>query len=101
MDMADAGGDVPLQTHQIVDVIERWEGDNEVRVPGGACWHCGSVAPPLRHAQAKKGFVEAVAPWLVVGRDAILPLGCIVDAWGGEPIPPPQAEAPLTSRRHP
>lgn len=56
-------------------------------VRDGAAWL--PVAPQRRDTQAKHGFVEAVAPWLVAGREAIVPLGCpIVDAWG-ERIPRP------------
>lgn len=51
----------------------------------GAAWL--PVAPQRRQTQAKHGFVEAAAPWLVDGRGAVVPLGCpIVDAWG-EPLP--------------
>lgn len=57
----------------------------------GAAWL--PVAPQRRSTQAKHGFVEAAAPWLVGGREALTPLGCpIVDAWG-EPLPRP-APAP-------
>jgi hypothetical protein len=60
-------------------------------VRGGQAWL--PVAPEQRQAQAKFGFVEVVAPWLVAGREAIIPLGCpIVDAWG-EPLPRPQTAA--------
>lgn len=34
--MTAAGGGVPSERYQIVDVVERWEGDSEVRVPAGA-----------------------------------------------------------------
>lgn len=48
------------------------------------------VTPQRRQTQAKHGFVEATAPWLVAGRTAIIALGCpITDAWG-EPIPRPR-----------
>jgi hypothetical protein len=54
-------------------------------VRDGAAWL--PVAPQRRHTQAKHGFVEAAAPGLVDGREAVVPLGCpIVDAWG-ERIP--------------
>lgn len=43
-------------------------------VRDGAVWL--PVAPERRDAQAKHGFVEAAAPWLVVGREALVPLGC-------------------------
>lgn len=57
-------------------------------VRGGMAWL--PVAPQRRQDQAKLGYVETVAPWLVSGREAIIPLGCpIVDAWG-EPLPRPR-----------
>lgn len=60
-------------------------------VRDGAAWL--PVTPQRREAQAKHGFVEASAPWLVGGREAIAPLGCpIVDAWG-ERIPRPETAA--------
>ncbi len=60
-------------------------------VRGGQTWL--PVAPQRRQNQAKIGYVEAVAPWLVTGGEAIIPLGCpIVDAWG-QPIPRPPAAA--------
>lgn len=41
------------------------------------------VTPQRRETQAKHGFVEAAAPWLVTGHTAVVPLGCpIIDAWG-------------------
>lgn len=50
---ADASA-APLTAYQIVDVIERWDGDSEVRVPGGSCWHCGQAIAycvQIRHVQ--------------------------------------------------
>ena len=38
-----AGRGAPLMRYQLVDVVERWEGDGEVRFPAGMCWHCGSA----------------------------------------------------------
>lgn len=38
-----AGADAPLTRYQLVDVVERWQGDGETRFPAGACWHCGSA----------------------------------------------------------
>ncbi len=66
-------------------------------VRDGAAWL--PVAPQRRSTQAKHGFVEATAPWLVVGRDAVVPLGCpIVDSWG-EPIPRSNDTQNRTGRR--
>lgn len=73
----------------------------------GATWM--TVAPKRRSTQAKKGFVQATAPWLVqessprAGRqsfiDPIAPIGSpVVDAWG-EPLPRPDTERPVTIRR--
>ena len=54
-------------------------------VRDGAAWL--PVAPQRRQTQAKHGFVEAAAPWLVNGVEAVVALGCpIVDAWG-TPLP--------------
>lgn len=38
-----AGRNAPLMRYQLVDVVERWQGDGEARFPAGACWHCGSA----------------------------------------------------------
>ncbi len=39
-----AGRDgAPLHRYQVVEVVERWAGEGEARVPAGACWHCGSA----------------------------------------------------------
>ena len=69
--MTDRRASASLQRYQIVDMIERRAGE----------WLPGS--PERRRAQVKFGLVEVVAPWLIAGREAIIPLGRpIVEAWG-------------------
>lgn len=51
---AAASSAAPLMAYRIIDVIERWEGDGEVRLPAGSCWHCGTAIAycvQIRHVQ--------------------------------------------------